>query len=152
MQAGPAHRWHPTTTPTHDDLVAGAARWVTYRSNGAPAWNSPRVITYSSPITPNGGLAYVADHSGRVPVWQSGTGLRVASFGPLPAQIWSSTIVDKDYRLYFGTQDGHAIGLAPAGGLLFNVYVGGQVDSYLALTADGALIVGSRNRMVTAID
>jgi outer membrane protein assembly factor BamB len=139
-------------TDDHTALLGtnGRREWA-YHPNGSPAWNSPRVITYSSPITPNGGLAYVADHSGRVQVWETHTGRRLASFGPLPAQIWSSTVLDKDFRLYFGTQDGHVLGLGPDGTLLFDVSVGGAVDSHPALTADGALLIGSRNRMLTAI-
>lgn len=128
----------------------GGREWA-YHPNGSPAWNAPRVITYSSPVTPNGGLAYVADHSGRVQAWETGTGRRAASYGPLPAQIWSACVLDRDYRLYFGTQDGHAIGLAPDGTRLFDVTVGGEVDSYPALTGDGVLLIGSRNRMLTAI-
>lgn len=139
-------------TADHTALLGtnGSREWA-YHPNGSPAWNSPRVITYSSPITPNGGVAYVGDHTGRVQVWDTRTGRLVASYGPLPAQIWSSTIVDRDYRLYFGTQDGHALGLAPDGSVLFDVPVGGPVDSYPALTADGALLIGTRNRMLTAI-
>jgi outer membrane protein assembly factor BamB len=128
----------------------GSREWA-YHPNGSPAWNSPRVITYSSPITPNGGLAYVADHSGRVQVWETRSGRRVASFGPVRAQIWSSTVVDKDYRLYFGTQNGRVLGLRPDGLVLFDVTVGGSIDSYPALTSDGALLIGSRNRTLTAI-
>lgn len=129
----------------------GGREWA-YHPDGRQAWKATRVITYSSPITPNGGLAYVADHSGRIQVWETGSGRRVAGFGPLPAQIWSSTVVDKAYRLYFGTQDGHALGLAPDGSVLFDVSVGGSVDSYPALTDDGTLLIGSRNRMLTAIN
>jgi outer membrane protein assembly factor BamB len=129
----------------------GGHEWA-YHRDGSPAWKAPRVITYSSPVTPNGGLAYVGDHSGRVQVWETSTGRRVASFGPLPAQIWSSTVLDKDYRLYFGTQDGHALGLAPDGTVLFDVPLGGAVDSYPALTDDATLLIGSRNGMLTAIN
>jgi outer membrane protein assembly factor BamB len=65
--------------------------------------------------------------------------------------VRSACVLDRDYRLYFGTQDGHVIGLAPDGTRLFDVTVGGEVDSYPALTGDGALLIGSRNRMLTAI-
>jgi outer membrane protein assembly factor BamB len=53
--------------------------------------------------------------------------------------------------VYFGGQDGHVYGYAPRGERLFDVDVGGPVDSYPALTADGVLVVGSRNGVLTAI-
>jgi outer membrane protein assembly factor BamB len=128
----------------------GGHEWA-YHPDGTPAWNAPRVITYSSPATPAGGLAYVADHSGRVQAWDTRTGHRAASFGPVGAQIWSSTILDRDYRLYLGTQDGHALGLAPDGTRLFDIPLGGAIDSYPALTGDGTLLMGSRDGTLTAI-
>jgi outer membrane protein assembly factor BamB len=66
-------------------------------------------------------------------------------------EIWSSTIVDRAYRLYYANQAGHVYGLTSDGGKLFDVDVGGPVDSYPALTADGHLIVGSRNGVLTSI-
>ncbi|MDQ2708323.1 MAG: PQQ-binding-like beta-propeller repeat protein, partial [Actinomycetota bacterium] len=89
--------------------------------------------------------------AGRVQAWDIRTGRRAASYGPLPAQIWSSTVLDRGYRLYFGTQDGHVLGLAPDGTRLFDVRVGGPVDSYPALSGDGVLLVGSRDGTLTAI-
>lgn len=93
----------------------------------------------------------MADHSGLVHTFDVRAGAETARYGPIQGQIWSSTIVDRAYRLYFSGQNGHAYGFDGDGTELFDVALGGQVDSYPALTADGALIIGSRNGFVTAI-
>ncbi|WP_433277005.1 PQQ-binding-like beta-propeller repeat protein [Pseudonocardia xinjiangensis] len=128
----------------------GSNEWA-YRPDGTLLWKAPRVITYSSPAVTATGLAYVADHSGVVHGFDVRTGAETARYGPVPGQIWSSTIVDRAYRLYFGGQNGHAYGFDGGGRQLFDVDLGGPVDSYPALTADGALVIGSGNGFVTAI-
>jgi outer membrane protein assembly factor BamB len=129
----------------------GKREWA-YHRDGTPAWNAARTITYSSPAVTNSGLAYVADHDGRVHVFDVRTGAEAASYRIPGTEIWSSTVVDRDYRVYFGGQNGHAYGVDAAGKVLFNVDLGGPVDCYPALTADGALIIGAGNGTLTAID
>jgi outer membrane protein assembly factor BamB len=129
----------------------GRFEWAYGRAGGAPLWRSPRVITYASPTVTATGLAYVADHAGLVHVLDVRTGAETTRYGPLGAQIWSSPVVDRAYRVYVAGQNGHAYGFAPDGRALFDVDLGGPVDSYPALTGDGALVVGSRNGFVTAI-
>ena len=133
-------------------LGTNRSREWAYLPNGSLRWTAPRVITYSSPSVSADGLAYVADHSGQVSV------LRVADGSPAavhqlapPRQIWSSVAVDRAHRFYVGTQDGHVLGVAPTGAVLFDVALGGPVDSYPALTADHALIVGDRDGDLVAI-
>ncbi|GHH86465.1 hypothetical protein GCM10018793_58460 [Streptomyces sulfonofaciens] len=128
----------------------GHSEWA-YHRDGSPAWHSPRVITYSSPAVTAGGLAYVGDHARLVHVFDVRSGKEVARYGPVGGKIWSSTVVDRAYHLYFGGQDGKAYGFDAKGNRLFAVDLGGPVDSYPALTADGRLLIGSRNGMLTAI-
>ncbi len=128
----------------------GADEWA-YRPDGTPKWHAPRIITYSSPSVTGTGLAYVGDHSGAVHVFRIADGSQVADYHAARAEIWSSTIVDKNYRVYLGTQSGHALGLDSKGAVLFDVDLGGPVDSYPALTADGTLIIGAGNGTLTAI-
>ncbi|HEY0497793.1 MAG TPA: PQQ-binding-like beta-propeller repeat protein [Kutzneria sp.] len=128
----------------------GSREWA-YHPDGSTAWNVPRYITYSSPAVTASGLAYVGDHGGTVTAFDARTGAVVRSYRLNGAEIWSSTILDSRYRLYYATQAGHVHGLAPDGGPLFDVNVGGPVDSYPALSADHALIVGSRNGLLTSI-
>jgi outer membrane protein assembly factor BamB len=128
----------------------GSHEWA-YRPDGAQAWSVPRYITYSSPAVTASGLAYVGDHGGAVTAFDVRTGAVVRSYRVNGQEIWSSTIVDRAYRLYYANQAGHVYGLTPDGGKLFDVDVGGPVDSYPALTADGHLIVGSRNGVLTSI-
>jgi outer membrane protein assembly factor BamB len=129
----------------------GRFEWAYGRDGGAPLWRSPRVITYASPTVTASGLAYVADHAGLVHVLDVRTGAETTRYGPVGAQLWSSPVVDRAYRVYVAGQNGHAYGFTPDGRPLFDVDLGGPVDSYPALTADGALVVGSRNGFVTAI-
>lgn len=129
----------------------GAKEWA-YHRDGTPRWSAPRVITYSSPSVTADGLAYVADHSGRVRVLDVGNGTEVAGYQiDPPQQIWSSVAVDRGHRLYFGTQDGHLHGVDPAGAVLFDVALGAPIDSYPALTGDGAVVIGARNGELVAV-
>jgi outer membrane protein assembly factor BamB len=128
----------------------GSREWA-YRRDGSPAWQAPRFITYSSPSVTADGLAYLGDHAGRVVVFDVRTGEKLGEYGPAGALIWTSIVVDGGHHVYFGGQDGHVYRYAPRGERLFDVDVGGPVDSYPALTADGVLVVGSRNGVLTAI-
>jgi outer membrane protein assembly factor BamB len=125
-----------------------------YRPDGKLAWHTgSRAETYSSPAVTHSGLAYVGDHKSRVHVYDVRTGTEVATYeiGPHLKGIWSSTVVDKDYRVYFAGQNGHVYGVSPAGVVLFDVNLGAPVDAYPALTADGALIIGASNGTLVAI-
>lgn len=122
-----------------------------YQPDGTAKRHAPRIITYSSPSVTGTGPAYVGDHSGTVHVFRVRDGSQVADYHTPRAQIWSSTIVDRNYRVYLGTQSGHAFGLDPKGAVLFDVDLDGPVDSSPALTAAGTLVIGARNASLTAI-
>jgi outer membrane protein assembly factor BamB len=131
----------------------GSNEWG-YHPDGMLAWHAgSRAETYSSPAVTRSGLAYVGDHKSRVHVYDVRTGTEVATYeiGPPPTLIWSSTVVDKDYRVYFAGQNGHVYGVSPAGVVLFDVNLGSPVDAYPALTADGALVIGASNGTLVAI-
>jgi outer membrane protein assembly factor BamB len=128
----------------------GHNEWA-YRSDGTPAWHSSRIITYSSPSVTDTGLAYVADHSGTVHVFRMDDGSVATTYRASAAQIWSATVIDDRYHVYFGTQSGHAVGVDANGATLFDVDLGAPVDSYPALTADGNLIIGTRDATLSAI-
>lgn len=129
----------------------GGREWA-YRRDGTVAWTSSRVITYSSPGVTSDGLAYDADHSGRVQVLHATDGEVRATYQlDPPQQIWTAIAVDRAHRLYFGTLNGHVVGAAPDGAVLFDVDLGSPVYAYPALTGDGALIIGSRDGALVAI-
>ena len=128
----------------------GSQEWA-YRPDGTVRWHAPRVITYSSPSVTATGLAYVADHSGTVHVFRVSDGSDAATYRHSAAQIWTSTVVDASYHLYYGTQTGHVIGLDSAGTTLFDVDLGVPVDCYPALTADARLIIGDRSGALVSI-
>jgi outer membrane protein assembly factor BamB len=128
----------------------GNQEWA-YRFDGKPLWHSPRIITYSSPSVTDTGLAYVADHSGTVHVFRTSDGTQATTYQAGQAQIWSATVIDAGYRVYFGTQSGHAVGFDAEGAPLFDIDLGAPVDSHPALTADANLIIGARNGTLSAI-
>jgi outer membrane protein assembly factor BamB len=131
----------------------GANEWG-YHPDGKLAWHTgSRAPTYSSPAVTHSGLAYVGDHTSRVHVYDVRTGTEVATYeiGRHLTAIWSSTVVDKDYRVYFAGQNGHVYGVSPAGVVLFDVNLGAPVDAYPALTADGALVTSASNGTLVAI-
>ncbi|HEY4460372.1 MAG TPA: PQQ-binding-like beta-propeller repeat protein [Pseudonocardiaceae bacterium] len=128
----------------------GSQEWA-YRPDGSAAWHSPRVITYSSPSVTATDLAYVGDHTGTVHVLDTATGTESGSYRVTKTQIWSSTVVDRDYRVYFGGQNGHVYGVSPGGAVLFDVDLGAPIDSYPALTGTGMLVVGATNGTFAAI-
>ena len=128
----------------------GSQEWA-YRPDGTLLWHSPRVITSSSPSVTATGLAYVGDHSGTMHVFPVRDETQAAAYRVSPAQIWTAPVVDSSYRLYYGTQDGHVVGLNAGGAKLFDIDLGAPVDSYPALTADANLIIGARNGTLSAI-
>jgi outer membrane protein assembly factor BamB len=128
----------------------GTQEWA-YRPDGTLRWHAARVITYSSPSVTETGLAYVADHSGTVHVFRVSDGSEAAAYRHSAAQIWTSTVVDASYHLYYGTQDGHVVGLDSAGTTLFDVDLGAPVDCYPALTTDARLIIGDRSGALVSI-
>ena len=129
----------------------GRREWA-YHRDGTPAWNTPRVITYSSPGVTADGLAYVADHSGRVQVLSVSDGTVRATYQlEPPQQIWTAVAVDRSHRAYFGTLDGRLVGLAPDGSPLLDVTLGSSVYGYPALTGDGAVVAGSRDGVLVAV-
>jgi len=129
----------------------GTNEWG-YHPDGSLAWHTgSRAETYSSPAVTGSGLAYVADHGSRVHVYDTSTGAERATYRIGGTQIWSSTVVDKDYRVYFAGQNGHVYGVSAAGVVLFDVNLGAPVDAYPALTADGALIIGASNGTLVAV-
>jgi outer membrane protein assembly factor BamB len=128
----------------------GRSEWA-YHPDGTIAWQSPRVITYSSPSVTDDGLAVVADHSGTVHVLRTTDGSETSTYRATTAQIWSGVVIDDAHRVYFGTQYGHALGLDADGRTMFDVDLGGPVDSYPALTADANLIIGARNGTLSAL-
>jgi outer membrane protein assembly factor BamB len=82
---------------------------------------------------------------------RTGTEVGTYEIGQHLTLIWSSNVIDKDYRVYFAGQNGHVYGVSQAGEVLFDVNLGAPVDAYPALTADGALIIGATNGTLVAI-
>jgi outer membrane protein assembly factor BamB len=129
----------------------GSAEWA-YRPDGSPLWHSPSVITYSSPSVTVTGLAYVADNNGQVHVFDVATGAERGKYVVTNTNVWSSTVVDKDYRVYYGGQNGHFYGVSPAGVVLFDVNLDAPIDAYPAITENGELVVGAADGTLATID
>ena len=131
----------------------GSSEWG-YHPDGKLAWRiGGRATTYSSPAVTRSGLAYVGDHKAHIHVYNVATGKEVATYQIRPhiTEIWSSNVIDKDYRVYFAGQNGRVYGLSPAGVVLFDVDFGAPVDAYPALTSNGTLVIGASNGTLVAI-
>jgi outer membrane protein assembly factor BamB len=123
-------------------------------SQGKELWRHPNgTRTYSSPIVTRDGLAYYGDNHGFVTVLEARTGETVARYGVEdPPGVWTAVAVDGHHDLYYGTAAGHIYGFDAAGHRLFALKVGGPVDSYPALAADGTLLIGSEDGMLYALE
>jgi len=115
-------------------------------------------LTYSSAATTPDGLVYFGDHRGQVTALDARTGrlrYRVIGQGRTASEknvgVWTMPVVDADHAVYFGTHLGHVHGFDARGRRLLDVDLGGVVDSYPALTADGTLIVGSESGTLVAL-
>jgi len=129
------------------------------RPSGALRWRHRRgSLSFSSPSVTATGLVFQGDHRGGVDVLAASSGRRRGRFqgrGPDRARrsvgVWTAVAVDGAHRSYFGTRSGHVYGFAPDGTTLFDLDVGATVDSYPALTADGALVVGVTDGRLLAV-
>ncbi len=127
----------------------GTLRWK-YRKNAQ---------TYASPAATPAGDAIFGDHNGRLHTINIESGKETnTSFGEQkPSRsrsvgIWTSPAIDRDGNAYVGTRLGHIYGFTSTGTRLFDIDTKDTVDSYPALTGDGALIIGSSNGLLYAID
>ena len=127
----------------------GSVRWRFSRG---------RWWTYSSPGVTADGIAYFGDHADRVTGLDVRTGaLLYRHLGPTARRqhrtigIWTAVLVDSEHRVYAGTRQGLIYGADADGHRLWVIDTGATVDSYPALTADGALIVGTTDGDLLAI-
>lgn len=128
-------------------------------TDGDVRWRFRRDFwTYSSPSVTSDGIVYFGDHDNRV------TGLDVASgelvfrfsgsrenVNPGGIGIWTSVVVDAHHSAYVGTREGLVYGVDRDGELMWELRAGTTVDSYPALTADGALVIGTADGELLAI-
>jgi outer membrane protein assembly factor BamB len=118
---------------------------------GREVWRYPlQVYSYSTPVVTAGGLAYFGDNDGYVDVVAVADGKVVGRYDGAAKPIsgvgdgvWTAPLVDGRGDVYFGTAAGHVFGFSYTGAELFDIDTGATVDSYPALTATGALVIGS---------
>ncbi len=72
-------------------------------------------------------------------------------FGPT-SLVYSSPAVADDGALYFGGADGFLYSLDPAGGLNWEEFVGGEVDSSVAIGPSGNLFVATSEGAISSHD
>lgn len=129
--------------------------------DGAVRWRHRRgALSFSSPAATASGLVVAGDHRAGLDVVEAASGRLLGRFqgqGPRrPGEsvgVWTAPVVDGAHRVYAGTRHGHIYGFTPSGRGMFDLDVGATVDSYPALTADGALIVGvSDGRLLAVAD
>lgn len=128
---------------------SGRLRWKDFLGKG--------VYSFSSPAVTPAGVAYWGDNNGVLTVAQAGSGrvLRRDQAAGRPGHgsgsIWTAPAIDSSGDVYYGTNDGHVYGYSPAGRQLFDLHLGGVVDSYPAITATGLLVLGSSNGELVAV-
>ncbi|MEP6814311.1 MAG: PQQ-binding-like beta-propeller repeat protein [Marmoricola sp.] len=114
--------------------------------------------TYSSPGVTRDGISYLGDHGNKITGLDAATGKVAFAFqgsakdnGPGGIGIWTSVLVDAHHSVYAGTRQGLVYGADRSGHLLWTVEAGATVDSYPALTRDGALVIGTTDGRLLAI-
>ena len=129
------------------DQLDGHVRWKATRNDE----------TYSSAVVTTAGRAYFGDHSATLFVVDTSTGALVRSTLTLVPKtdrshgIWTAPAVDADGTTFYGTRSGQVFGVGPDGTQLFDLDIGGTVDSYPAIDASGTLYVGNSLGMFYAI-
>ncbi len=130
------------------DPADGTVRW---RFRRGP-W------TYSSPGVTADGIVYFGDHANRITGLDARDGSVVFRYQGTRQReqrvsigIWTSVLVDAEHRVYAGTRQGYVYGVDAQGELLWQISTGATVDSYPALTADGALVIGTTDGELLAI-
>jgi outer membrane protein assembly factor BamB len=127
-------------------------------ATGAVRWKLPRAAdSYSSAIVTSDGHAYYGDHTATLYVVDVRTGAlirsttTVAKVGGRSWGIWTAPAIDAEGAAFYGTRSGHIFGVGADGIELFDIEVGGTVDSYPAIGPDGSLYIGTSTGTFTAI-
>ena len=114
-------------------------------------------FTYSSPAVTPAGTAYFGDNNGVVYVVRTSDGTVLRRI-QAPAKgkrdessLWSSPVVDGQGNVFYGTRDGYVYGYAADGRQLWALPAGAAVYSTGALTADGALVIGTEGKVLLCI-
>ena len=133
------------TLPHGEDQTAASG-------DGTVTWRFERDHwTYSSPGVTRDGIAYFGDHASQIRGLDATTGRVLFSFDHTGSGIWTSILVDAQHTVYAGTRAGLIYAVDRDGHLLWSLPTGSTVDSYPALTADGALVIGTSGGELLAI-
>ncbi len=142
-------------------VTGGNDQWIqTFDADGGSARRFDREAqSYSSPIVTDSGIVLQGNHRAAVVGVDLATGrhrLLVRRAVRRPGRsvgVWTAPVIDRDANVYFGTRSGHIVGFSWRGRLLFDIDAGetATIDSYPAITGDGALIVGGTDGVVRAI-
>lgn len=138
---------------TNDDFQYGL-----HPADGSMRWRYRRdVWTYSSPGVTRDGVVYFGDHRNRIVGLDAESGAVLFAHqgstvddGPGGIGIWTSVLVDVHHRVYAGTRQGLVYAVDRDGRRLWTYDAGATVDSYPALTADGALVIGTTDGRLLA--
>ena len=151
----------PAIAPDGTIVSGGNDRWIqTFTAEGRPVDRYDREAqSYSSPIVSGAGVVFQGNHQAAIVavdlhaqhhrlVVRRSVRHRGRSIG-----VWTAPVVDRDANIYFGTRSGQIVGFTWSGRLLFDIDAGATatIDSYPAITSDGALIVGDTDGVVRAI-
>ena len=151
----------PAVGPDGTIVSGGNDRWIqTFTPDGEPIRRFDRETeSFSSPIVTDDGVVVQGSHRAAVVAVDLVAGehrLRVRRRVKQPGRgtgVWTAPVLDRAANVYFGTRSGRIVGFSWTGELLFDLDAGvdATIDSYPAITGDGALIVGDTNGVVRAI-
>jgi outer membrane protein assembly factor BamB len=126
--------------------------------DGSVRWKIPRrADSYSSPVASPDGTVYYGDHSATLYAVDADTGRVImetttkAMVGGRSWGIWTAPVIDAEGAAYYGTRSGHVFGVAADGTTLFDLDIGGTVDSYPAMDSLGTLYIGTSTGTFYAI-
>lgn len=145
----------------HGSVIAGGNdhRIQVFAASGARLLEINRTReSYSSPVVTDG-IVVQGNHRAEIVAGDLATGARRVVAQRRIKQpgrsvgIWTSPVLDAAANVYVGTRSGRIVGVTWTGELLFDIDAGvdATIDSYPALSADGALIVGDTNGVLRAV-
>jgi outer membrane protein assembly factor BamB len=94
----------------------------------------------SSSVTPSGHLVF-GDNGGVLHIVKASSGDSIVADQGMKA-LWGAEVIDARGDVYFGSLGKQVYGFDAKGHMLFDVAVSAGVDSYPAMTATGALVIG----------
>lgn len=122
-------------------------------ANGNERWSvqTGDWIESSAALSPNESAVYVGSWDNKLYAVSTTTGSVLWTFDT-GSLIYSSPAVGNDGTVYFGGSDGFVYALNPSGGLVWDVFLEGELDSSVVIGPSGHLYVASSLGFVHSLE